>query len=91
MKLIEDNNWGNLTYKIGESPLTPLNRRIEIKLKNRWNKFKIDWKLKSSSVSDMGRSYEVSNQIPHIYIDFKGVSIMLPLMKFERADMRIAK
>ena len=91
MKLAENNNWGNLTYKVGEAPLTPLNRWISIKLRSRWQRFKIDWKLKYDTVSDMGRSYEVSSQVPHIYIDFKGVSIMLPLAKFIRQDMRIPK
>lgn len=87
-KVIENNDWGRLTYTAGSKKLDPKDTNtVHVKLPRLALScaYEVSWKPCSERVCDMGNYYTVNSHRPYITIDHYGALIEVPLAGLEIA------
>lgn len=89
MKLIADNNWGSITFKLDDVVFDKNVKRVSVKFNNSWKRFDVYWHEVVERVSDMGREHTVWSPIPYVSIEYRGINIPVTLETFKKQEMKI--
>lgn len=91
-KLTIKSEWESLTYKIGKQEFTPKNTLIKvIDPHNLAHMFAVTWNKNSTSYDDMGKTYNVTQDIPTIQVEVLGVKIFVRLELLKKLSMEIVQ
>jgi hypothetical protein len=81
-----DDNWGHKTYTLNESVLDPGSKATIVLPNDTEVSGIICFQPEVNSVSDWGRSYDVTSMVPHLKVDFQGNPM---LVNIEDAQIQV--
>jgi hypothetical protein len=91
MKLREHDNWGHLTYTIGNNPFAEKDKFVIIHLADCVKTYDVLWTPRTEKVADHGNVYDVESKVPRITISYHGLEIVIDLMCFDKFEMETMK